>query len=532
MSDARSKELLQVELLIDEGKFDEAYQIIQTIEKREELLSHDWVECQLLRNILLIQQGMFEDALKLTDHILNTIQDKKYHFQELDTYTLKATALWRLGRLDEGLEVINKGEQFSNKLALDKSVDFLELGFIKTKLINRKATIYIDKGNLDRAISSFQQCLSILKNIDAKQGRGIALLNIGIALSLKGDLDHALDYFERCLTYFELVGIKQYLGIALSKIGEIYLLKGAINSALNYFRQNLEMNEKIGNQQDIASSLHNIGLAYRQKGLFDRAMEYFEQSLSLRIKIGNNVDISETLFYLISVAVDKKSSQQANQYLKHLQQINEEENIKIIRNRAYIAEALVLKTSTRLRHQAKAEELLETVANEAIVDQELTIIAMLHLSELLLLELKTTGNIEALQEVKSLIRRILDIAKHQYSPLLLIETYLLYSKLAVLDLDLEAAQRFLHQAKLAAETRGLQRLVLKLLGEQESLKKQINIWQILIERGAPIQERLEVLQLDNQILRMVRQRLKITEEDTLDYAKTVQRLVKEWEAKE
>jgi hypothetical protein len=99
-------------------------------------------------------------------------------------------------------------------------------------------------------------------------------------------------------------------------------------------------------------------------------------------------------------------------------------------------------------------------------------------------------------------------------------------------LDLEAAQRFLHQAKLAAETRGLQRLVLKLLNEQESLKEQINILQILIERDAPIQERLEVLQLDKQILRMVRQRLKVTEEDTLEYAKTVQRLVKEWEAKE
>ncbi|MFX1254674.1 MAG: tetratricopeptide repeat protein [Promethearchaeota archaeon] len=532
MSDARSKELLQVEFLIDEGKFDEASQIIQTIEKREEFLSHDWVECQLLRTILLIQKGMFADALNLTDHILKTIQGKKYHFQELDSYNLKATALWRLGRLDEGLDVINKGEQLSNKLALDKSVDFLELGFIKTKLINRKATIYINKGNLDQAIISFQQCLSILKNIDAKQGRGIALLNIGIALTLKGDLDHALDYFERCLTYFELAGIKQYLGLALSKIGEVYLLKGAINPALNYFRQNLEIDKEIGNQQDIAASLHNIGLVYRQKGLLAQAMEYFEQSLSLRIKIGNNLDISETLFYLISVAVDKHSFQQANQYLKHLQQISKEENIKIIRNRAYIAEALVLKTSTRLRHQAKAEELLETVANEAIVDQELTVIAMLHLSELLILELKTSGNTEVLLDLKTLIRRILDIAKQQFSPLLLIETYLLYSRLATLDLDLEAAQRFLHQAKLAAETRGLQRLVLKLLSEQESLKEQINFLKILIERDAPIQERLEVLQLDKQILRMVRQRLKVTEEDTLEYAKTVQRLVKEWETKE
>ena len=57
-----------------------------------------------------------------------------------------------------------------------------------------------------------------------------------------------------------------------------------------------------------------------------------------------------------TIAVDKQSFQQANQYLKHLKQINEEENIKIIRNRTYIAEALVLKTSTRLRHQARAEE--------------------------------------------------------------------------------------------------------------------------------------------------------------------------------
>ncbi|MFX0095970.1 MAG: tetratricopeptide repeat protein, partial [Candidatus Hodarchaeota archaeon] len=511
---------------------DEAYQLIQAIEQREEFLSYDWVECQFLRAMLLIRQGAFEDALNLTNHILESIQDKEFSLYQLDFCTLKATALWRLGKPEEGLKVIAKGEQLSNKLALDKSVDFLELAFKKMKLINRKATIYIDKGNLDQAITYFQLCLTTLKSIDAKQGRGIALLNIGIALSLKGNLDYALDYFEQGLTHFERFGNKHYAAITQGKTAEIFLLKGAVNSALNYFRQNLKINEEIGNQQDIASTLHNIGLAYRQSGLLSRAMEFFEKSLSLRTKIGNNLDISETLFYLICVAIEKQSSQQAKQYLEHLQQINEKENIKIIKNRTYIAEALVLKTSQRLRHQARAEELLETVIKEAVIDQELTVIAMLHLADLHILELKASGNIEVLQDIKSLIRRILEIAKQQYSPLLLIETYVLYSKLALLDLDLEAAQRFLNQAKLAAEARGLHRLVLKLLGEQESLKEQIQIWQVLIEKEAPIHERVELLQFDKQILRMARRRLKFTEEETLEYAKAARRLVKEWEAEE
>ena len=71
-------------------------------------------------------------------------------------------------------------------------------------------------------------------------------------------------------------------------------------------------------------------------------------------------------------------------------------------------------------------------------------------------------------------------------------------------------------------------MTIKICSERDALHKKIDLWQLLIERNAPMSERLELAQLEEQILRMSRERTIIGQQDTLQYARDVQRFVEVW----
>ena len=136
----------------------------------------------------------------------------------------------------------------------------------------------------------------------------------------------------------------------------------------------------------------------------------------------------------------------------------------------------------------KAEEILSTIVEEEVVDHSLTVTAMIHLCDLLLFELKMTGEVEILDEVKSLTKRLFEIAKEQSSHSLLAETYVLQSKLALLEMNIEKAQNLLNQALLTAEDKGLRTLAIKIYSEKTSLDTQIEKWKHLAKQKAPLCE--------------------------------------------
>ncbi|MFX1535636.1 MAG: tetratricopeptide repeat protein [Promethearchaeota archaeon] len=391
--------------------------------------------------------------------------------------------------------------------------------------------IYGRKGNLDQALKYTRRALVLFKKINNEEGIAWSLNNMSVIYRQKGDLDQALEYYQQTLTLREKIKDKFLIAWSLNGTGNVYRLKGDLDQALEYLEQALTLFKEIGNPQDIAISLNNISDIYQQKGDLDQALKYLERNLALFEEIGNNFYISETLFHLICIASGKISLEKTRKYLQRLQEINNQEDNKIINQRYRVSEAIVLKTSTRLRNKLKATELFEQITEEEIIDHELTVTALINLCDLLLVELRMTGEQEVLDDVQTHVTRLLNIAQQQNSYWLLAETYLLKSRLALLELDLEGAQEFLNQARHTAEKKGLKRLIRDVLLEEDSFRKQIDKWKLLIERNAPLSERLELAQLEDLIIKMTSKRVINTEEETLEYAKEAKRFVKVWEEK-
>lgn len=481
------------------------------------------------------QKGEFDDALKFFQKSLALSNEIGSKGDISLAQNGIGTTYWRKGELDKALKY------FQTSLALRQEVGNKQ---DIAGSLNNIGNIYWQKGDLDQALECYQQSLVLREEVGNKQHIAMSLNNIGNIYDAKGDLSKALGFHQRSLSLREELGNKQHIAMSLNNLGAIYWLKGDLIQALEYFKQSLAIRKALGNDQDIAGSLHNIGETYKlrgdldealqayweslaifeklgnqlyiavsflnigaifhQKGKLEQALRYLEQSLALSEEIGNKQDIAEVLFRLISLAIDMSSLEQAQHYLRDLQQINDLEQDKLISQHYRIAKALLLKTSTRIRDKAKAEELLEQVAKEEIIHHELTIEALLNLCDLHLAELHATDDKNLLAEVKDHVKRLMEVAKQQHSHWLLAEAYVLKSKIALVELATKEARRSLTQAQLIAEEKGLTRLAMKISSDYDALLGQLSQWEKLVARKASLKERLDLTQLEDFLSRMVR----------------------------
>lgn len=653
--------LSEIRQLIDEGKYAQARQRVQAVERGDKASVSDLITLQLLESQILAKVGKYAASLELAEETFTESKRIKLPLRAVDSLIVMAEALENLGRFDESLKAAQQADEMFNILVgeyaasspdkrasiayrksralmrkgdFDPALEFLEIALVLYQKTGNKIDIahslnsigiiywqkgYLDKaleycsqsfqlreeignkqeiahslsnigsiiqkkGDIDLALDYYQRSLVLQKEVGNRQDISRSLNNIGIIYQQKGELDQALDYCRRSLAFRLELGNKQDIAVsfnnmgviyrdkgelgnalecyqqslalneetgshrdiayALNNIGEIYMKKGELDLALGSHKRSLTLREQIGNRQNIAVSLNNIGHIYYYKGEINLALEYYEESLELRKAIGNqhvivlslvnigtihqqmgdlpqalarlshclalceemgnNLLIAMTLFELISVTLDMDSQEQVQLYLEQLEVVNERASNKMISQQYRLAQALCLKTSTRPRDRGKAEEFFNQVLNEEIIDHQLTIVAIMNLCELLIVELHSSSDPDVLHEVQAHVSRLSEIATDQHSHWLLAETFVLKSKLALVELDLKRAQRFLSEAQRLAEKWGMTKLAIKVSTDYDAMLVQLNRWEELMERNASLLERLELADLDNIFRRMLR----------------------------
>ena len=271
---------------------------------------------------------------------------------------------------------------------------------------------------------------------------------------------------------------------SLNNIGGIFFLKGELSQALRNYEKSQAYCAEVGNKQGIAVALTSKGILYQEMGEPEKALEFFIKSLVLREEIGNKLDIVNSLFSLIDVNIELDIDQ-AQIYLKKLQQINEQEENKKVALQCKLSEALILKASNRRKSLTEAEGILEKIvedAKEETIDHQLTIQALVNLSELLLEELKSTGEEEILEELEKRVEWLVDMAKKQQSYSLMAESFWIKAQLSLVRLKLREARNLLSQAQTIAEEKGLERLARKISSEHDQLLEQMDQWEELIAK--------------------------------------------------
>ena len=495
MPELINEKLENMNQLFIEGLYFKALDSIVDFEQKEILAPEDRLFCYLLKSNLYYELGENTDALKFAEQACNMSQELESNNFLFDSYISKAWVLLDLKDLDKVSEIITNSEEMLKELTIKPESEFAKRDAL-LKLIKSVFCVYKSR-NIDKALEYGEEGLKISEEHDNKKEIALALQLTSWYYIVIGNLDQALDYLERCLR-IQKTYRKHDDWRTFKDLGALNGIRGELDLALEYTKQSLALAEEIGNKAYIAECLNNSSLIYRQKGNLDYAMEALERNLTIWEEMDAKIKILAGLDSLFLVSLDGNSLKQAEQYLLHMQQINEQVKDKMSDVMYRVNKALMLKMSSNSLDQEKAKDILQQIVEEEIINWEFTERALLHLCDIFLLELQIFNNQEVIPEINLLINRLLDFAEFQHSFRLLAETNLLQGKLALIKLNIGDARQLLTKAERIADEHGLHLLARTISNEHDKVLQQLDK---LIQ--APVSERLKLLEIDKTLDHMM-----------------------------
>lgn len=505
---------------IHQGNLKKALSELKKEEQRKGQTPENQVKYKLLKGDILARSGKLEEAIELTQKTL----------EESESFDIKPLIGQSFNQL---------GYFFWKKGALDQAMDYYRKSFNIFTIINNQkglgnvlrnfGSVFLIKGDLNLALEYTKNAVNILEETGDPCSYASAMADLAEIYSNKGEINQAFEYALKSLVIFEEMGAKPSIAENLHAIGDILRMKGDLDGALGFYRRSLTIFNEINMLG--ALPLARIGEVHHAKEEFDLAFEYYEKSLKYFAKPGFDLLETRTLYYnLIKLCVDTKSPEKAKMYIQQLQQISKTEEDSKLNSQIYrLAQAMLLKSSKRVVKIAEAQKIFRQVAEEEIVYFDITVDAILNLCDMLLDELRSSGNPEILSELDEWIVRLHELAQTQHSYALLAEIYLIQSKLALLELHMERAQELLSQAQKIAVDKDLQQLLTKVADEQILVLDQIDKWDKFGDKKPTMSERIKLTQLEGLINRMLFKKLHGEDEKISEYAERAKELIAEWE---
>lgn len=455
----------------------------------------------ILKSTILEELGENERALQVAlEGYAEAEKDPGHLPSKMDAMANHASVLCNLSKNHESLEVVEQGLDLFPPLKDDQRTHLLAQQAKFVFLLGKNQRML---GELEEAKISLEKARLYYLELGDKAMEAETEALLGIISFYQGELDIALEFFLHSLPLFEQIEYKKQIAADLNNVASVYFQRGNIDDSLDYQRRSLAIKEEINHKVGIAISLNNIGELLILKGESTDAMEHLGQALTLFEDLGNDFYATHTLDTLVTLSTDLGVLDKAEEFLEKLKVIDDRNESANISQKRKVAEAIFLKTSSRAKNRGRAEELLTAVINEEVADHSTTTKAMIHLADLLLEDLRRTGEGEILEEITKLTVRLEQIATEQQSFSVLAQTNLLQAKLSLLKLDLSQAKQLFTQAELVATENDLRQIALKISVEHDKFLATEKTWEEAKTTQKSITDLLAISDLDDSITQML-----------------------------
>ncbi|NET82915.1 MAG: tetratricopeptide repeat protein [Moorea sp. SIO1F2] len=131
------------------------------------------------------------------------------------------------------------------------------------------------------ALKSWQEALSIYRELEDRQGEANSLNNLGLAYHSLGQYRKAIEFYQQSLALAREMEDRQGEARSLNNLGNAYGSLGQYRKAIEFHQQSLSRFRELEDRQREATSLGNLGVAYGSLGQYRKAIEFHQQSLSL-----------------------------------------------------------------------------------------------------------------------------------------------------------------------------------------------------------------------------------------------------------
>ena len=336
-----------IEVLMHLGEWRDAHTILAEALHAAEALQDPK---QILSVLLLqvrnhIDEGAYEPAKALLDTIGRYPELTQYPLKQGVFFRHLGQYYWHIGQFDEALTY------YSKQSAIAHAHDSPSLA---ASAAGNIGLIHWRRGEYDEALKHYEIMRSIADKIGDRKKLGDAFGNIGLIHWAQGKLEKAKNMFEQKLAVAEEIGDKQAIAIALTNLGNVCADSGAFNQALAHYHNQVDIVEYLGDKLQLSIGLGNIGTVYQDTGDYETALVYYQRKLALCREIGDKTDLSIAYCNLADIALLQERYAQSDGYYTKALTIARELQLDYYRS-YYAFQAGVL--FTRTKHTDKAEKL-------------------------------------------------------------------------------------------------------------------------------------------------------------------------------
>ncbi|WP_371805975.1 tetratricopeptide repeat protein [Candidatus Lokiarchaeum ossiferum] len=498
--DMALNQIKKIDSLIQDGSNLEALDLILTLSNNSTLSFQERNQYKLLHCQTLYELDDYNLALKYSYDGFQNLSNSSELVEKVQFGCIHARSLKCLGKLSESRSFLDELEVLIKTSALNKK----QYKLFFADICSIHSDIFWFQGELDKALLNVQKSLQIREVYGDQNSIAESLGKIGVVYCEQGDLSSGLIYLEEALTIYTETNNQKALAKILNNIAWIHKLLGNLDVALKYLKDAQLLLRKIGIKKDLHDILANIGIIYRQKGDLDTSLYYLNKSLSLVNEVGNPIILVDILYYKLLVMLDKKDFAAADSCFTKIKKIGASLNNPRIKIQYQLARALITRQNLRSRNIFIASTIFQKIIAHPVIRHEFTVIAMLNLSDLLLVELRTSDDVRIIDEINQIIEKLLKIAQMQKSYILWAEIYSLQAKLALIQWDFKRARHLYQNAQLLAENQGLKQFAIKISNEHDTLVEKQSMWEKMAEADVSVSKRVDMAQIESQMERMLR----------------------------
>ncbi len=500
------EEIFRVETLLNEGKDFEAVPILNKLVQKPTLSLSD----ELLLSSLLIRVGDWEKTFKIAEQAFQKAHNSQNYLHSVNAILNMTHALIMIGDLEKSSKLLEKSEGLYNIISKNPQVKLEDVEAYKAY---NKASLSFFLGKKEDSLKYMRRSLELREKIGNKRNIAESLLGLSNLYRLSEiDFERSFDYTNRCLKISKELNDQRLIASAYFNLGYIYYLKGELEKSLSYYELALSYFENTNNLYNYLGTMNNMAFTYRAQGKLDKALELLANCIKSSDKIKSNWMKVGYYVGMVELCLDKGDIKKAEEYSEKVKQIHDTEKTDYIKRDYKYTQALILKKSSRLQNRAKAENVLKSLIQDEDTVFEIKIEGLINLCDLLFDELKITGEMEILEEIKPLLKQLSTLTEKSHSYWYHAETHVIQAKLALLTLNIKHARQLLTKAQDIAEKYGFIPLVKKISHEHDELLQKLDIWEKFKDSDINLSERLKLVNLEEQMKIMTQKRRNIIPE--------------------
>ncbi len=181
----------------------------------------------------------------------------------------------------------------------------------------QQATELLNKGQLDAALTTFEEVLAILREIDERQGEAATVNQIGQIYYNLSEYQQALDNYKEANLIFKQLKNDGGVAITLTNMAVVYRNLGQYQKALSFYQESLAILRSVENPLAEATTINNIAAVYENLGRYETAVSYYQKALEKFQEIG---DRRSEAYALLNIGSARENLGERDRALERYQQ--------------------------------------------------------------------------------------------------------------------------------------------------------------------------------------------------------------------